>query len=134
MHPSNPSSGPYGGMSMAKKGVGRFEPPRSCPLIGTKTPDPFFGPLPASFPSRSEPKGLSPDEEILGRPGHARKVQGICSWFNRKYGSGKLVAWAKEDPVRSDQELPANLVNRYGKVLYAILIPTEDAAATPGAA
>jgi 5-methylcytosine-specific restriction protein B len=119
IHPSNPSSGPYGGMSIA------IFPVDDAPclltfVVGTQ--------------------GLSPDEEILGRPGHARKVQAICAWLNRKYGRGKLVAWAKEDPVRTDQDVPANLVkqfpayrsvfDRYGKVLYAVFVPTEDTAAT----
>jgi hypothetical protein len=117
IHPSNPSSGAYGGMSIA------IFPVDDAPCL-------------LSFVVGTQ--GLSPDEEILGRPGHARKVQAICAWLNRKYGRGKLVAWAKEDPVRTDQDLPANLAkqfpayrsvfDRYGKVLYAIFVPTEEEA------
>jgi 5-methylcytosine-specific restriction protein B len=123
IHPSNPSSGAYGGMSIA------IFPVADAPCL-------------LSFVVGTQ--GLSPDEEILGRPGHARKVQAICAWLNRKHGGGKLVAWAKEDPVRTEQDLPSNIAkqfpayrsvfDRYGKVLYAIFAPTDDEAATRDAA
>jgi 5-methylcytosine-specific restriction protein B len=119
IHPSNPSSGAYGGMSIA------IFPVADAPCL-------------LSFVVGTQ--GLSPDEEILGRPGHARKVQAICAWLNRKHGHGKLVAWAKDDPVRTDQDLPGNLAkqfpayrsvfDRYGRVLYAIFAPTDDKTAT----
>jgi 5-methylcytosine-specific restriction protein B len=113
IHPSNPTSGAYGGMSIAIFPVEDASSLVSF-VVGTQ--------------------GLSPDEEILGRPGHARKVQAICNWLNRKHGQGKLVAWAKEDPVRTEQDLPSNIAkqfpayrrvfDRYGKVLYAVFVPT----------
>ena len=88
-------------------------------------------------------QGLSPDEDILARPGHARKVAAICRWLNQKHGSGKLCAWAKQDPVRTDVDVPVNIVHtfsayngifgRYGKVLYAIFAPTGSATATANA-
>jgi 5-methylcytosine-specific restriction enzyme B len=119
IHPSNPKAGAYGGMSIAIFPV----PDAPCLVsfvIGTQ--------------------GLNPDEETLGRPGHARKVQAICAWLNRKHGQGSLIAWAKEDPVRTEQDVPANVAkqfqsyrpvfDRYGKVLYAIFAPTGDEAAT----
>jgi 5-methylcytosine-specific restriction enzyme B len=119
IHPSNPSSGGYGGMSIA------IFPVADAPCL-------------LSFVVGTQ--GLNPDEEILGRPGHARKVQAICAWLNRKHGHGQLVAWAKEDPVRTEQDLPSNIAkqfpdyrsvfDRYGRVLYAIFAPTEDEAAT----
>src|SRR5262249_24573680 len=72
--------------------------------------------------------------------GHARKVQAICAWLNAKYGRGRLVAWAKEDPVRTDQTFPDNVANqfsayqpafnKYGKVLYGIYRPDGDRDAT----
>ena len=115
IHPSNPNSGPYGGMSVAICPV-EHGPCLLCFVVGTQ--------------------GLSPDEDVLGRPGHARKVQAICAWLNAKYGRGRLVAWAKEDPVRTDQEVPDTIAkhfspyqavfNKYGKVLYAIYVPDED--------
>jgi 5-methylcytosine-specific restriction protein B len=119
LHPSNPTTGAYGGMSIAIFPVAEAR----CLItfvVGTQ--------------------GLSPDEEILGRPGHARKVQAICAWLNRKHGRGQLVAWAKDDPVRTEQDIPANIARqfsayhqvfqRYGRVLYGIFAPTDDPTAT----
>jgi 5-methylcytosine-specific restriction enzyme B len=54
-------------------------------------------------------QGLSPDERILGRPGHARKIQAITRWLNSKFGNGSLIAWAKHDPTRTDVVVPAEL-------------------------
>ena len=76
-------------------------------------------------------QGLAPDETILGRPGHARKIQAICTWLNHRFGSGVQVAWAKQDPTRVDIDVPAPIQNawtiyeraRYGRVLYAIYRP-----------
>lgn len=119
IHPSNPASGPYGGMSFV------IFPVNGAPclvslVVGTQ--------------------GLSPDEAILGRPGHARKVQAICSWLNKEYGSGNQVAWAKQDPTRVDIDMPGELrrrwsayqkvFERYGKVLYAVFVPGEKKEAT----
>ncbi len=83
-------------------------------------------------------QGLAPDETILGRPGHARKIQAICTWLNHRFGSGVQVAWAKQDPTRVDIDVPAPIQNawtiyeraRYGRVLYAIYRPTDDRAGT----
>jgi 5-methylcytosine-specific restriction protein B len=114
IHPSNPASGPYGGMSVA------IFPVCDAPCL-------------LSFVVGTQ--GLSPDEEILGRPGHARKVQAICAWLNKKHGHGKLITWAKQDPVRTDQDLPDTIAKqfpeyeavfrRYGKVLYGIYVPAD---------
>ncbi len=119
IHPSNPDSGAYGGMSFV------IFPVENAPcliglVIGTQ--------------------GLNPDEEILGRPGHARKVKAICTWLNYKHGNGRLIAWAKHDPVRTDRDVPQNIKHnfsayqsvfkRYGKVLYGIFAPTEKTDAT----
>jgi len=119
IHPNNPNKGPYGGFSFV------------------------------IFPSTQEPaliglvvgtQGLAPDEAVLGRPGHARKAQAICAWLNAKVGAGKLVAWAKQDPTRTDIPIPDHVANdwpafkdaldRYGKVMYAIFKPTQDRAVT----
>jgi 5-methylcytosine-specific restriction enzyme B len=119
IHPSNPNSGPYGGMSFV------VFPTSDLPclvglVVGTQ--------------------GLSPDEEVLARPGHARKAGAICAWLNHRYGKGKLCAWAKHDPVRTDLEVPPSVTKafspygtifeRYGKVLYGIFAPTDDVNAT----
>jgi len=115
IHPSNPDSGAYGGMSFV------IFPIDDGPClvgmgIGTQ--------------------GLSPDEMILSRPGHERKISAICHWINQKFGKGNLIAWSKQDPTRIDIDIPENIknkfpefqsvFNRYGKVMYAIFKPIED--------
>ncbi len=115
IHPSNPTSGPYGGMSFV------IFPASDAPclvamVVGTQ--------------------GLSPDEVILGRPGHARKVQAICAWLNKQYGKGQQIAWAKQDPTRVDLDIPGSMrrlwspyqriFERYGRVIYAAFTPTVD--------
>lgn len=73
--------------------------------------------------------GLAPDDAILGRPGHGRKCAAISSWLNTRSPGA---AWAKQDPVRIDLDLPSAVRrtdgwerawDRYGKVLYATFIP-----------
>lgn len=88
-------------------------------------------------------QGLAPDERILGRPGHARKMQAICTWLNHQFGAGQQVAWAKQDPTRVDIDVPETIqrvgtsyqraFEKYGKVLYAVYIPTGDRAGTVAA-
>jgi 5-methylcytosine-specific restriction protein B len=122
IHPSNPSSGPYSGLSFVIFPV----PDQPClvgMVVGTQ--------------------GLTPDEAILGRPGHARKIQAISSWLNRDYGRGRFVAWAKQDPTRTDLPVPESVAqgwpayksifDRYGKEIYAIYCPTADRAGTEAA-
>jgi 5-methylcytosine-specific restriction enzyme B len=122
IHPSNPKSGPYSGLSFVIFPV-RDQPCMVGMGIGTQ--------------------GLSPDEAILGRPGHARKVQAISAWLNKRYGSGNRVAWAKQDPTRTDLQVPEDIKNewsayksvwdRYGKVMYALFRPADDREATADA-
>lgn len=119
IHPSNPDSGAYGGMSFVVFPVSDA-PCLLAMVVGTQ--------------------GLSPDEEVLGRPGHARKVNAICAWLNRKHGKGEMVAWAKQDPVRTDLDVPESIkrlfpsydsvFERYGKVLYGIFAPNAERVAT----
>jgi 5-methylcytosine-specific restriction protein B len=119
IHPSNPSSGGYSGMSFA------IAPSDDGPAlvnlcVGTS--------------------GLGEDGVILGRPGHARKVRAICTWLNQKHGKGEVVAWAKQDPTRIDQPIPAEVqtlfaahakfFGKYDKVVYAMYRPTADRSAT----
>jgi 5-methylcytosine-specific restriction enzyme B len=119
IHPDNPSSGPYAGMSF---GILPGEA-NSClvgMVVGTA--------------------GLSPDEAILGKPGHARKLAALCEWLNKTYGGGDVVAWSKHDPTRTDQELPKDLrqkwavyksaLDRYQNVLYAVFAPNGNRQAT----
>jgi 5-methylcytosine-specific restriction protein B len=75
--------------------------------------------------------GISPDEEILARQGHARKCAAITSWA-RELNEGYR-AWSKRDPVRVDMGLPDAVdgwleywrgpAESYGKVLYSIVVP-----------
>ena len=116
---SNPDKGAYAGMSVA-----------IFPTPG--------GPCLLTFVVGT--RGLDSDEAILGRPGHARKIQAMCAWLNGEHGNGTLVAWAKQDPTRVDQPVPPevvarfpayrNVFDRYGKELYGIYAPGGDAAAT----
>lgn len=120
--PSNPDSGAYGGMSFVIFPI-EGQPALISMVIGTQ--------------------GLSPDEEVLGRPGHGRKVSAICQWLNKKYGAGNMVAWAKQDPARTDIEMPGNIARlfseyqsvfaRYGKVIYGFFAPGENRQATEDA-
>lgn len=119
IHPSNPTSGPYGGMSFVLFPVDG-EPCLIAMVVGTQ--------------------GLAPDEVILGRPGHARKMQAIARWLNRAFGAGRQVAWAKQDPTRVDIDMPdilrrdwsayQRVFERYGKVIYAAYKPSDDRATT----
>lgn len=122
IHPSNPTSGAYSGFSFVIFPV----PDASC-LIGLVVGT----------------GGLSPDETILGRPGHARKAQAICTWLNREFGEGELLAWAKQDPTRTDLAIPdtirhawseyKNVFDKYGKEVYAVFHPNGNQAATEAA-
>ncbi len=122
IHPQNPPSGPYSGLSFVMFPV----PDRPC-LIGMVVGT----------------QGLAPDEAILGRPGHARKTQAICSWLNQEYGRGSFVAWAKQDPTRTDLSIPENVAkewpayksvfDRYGREMYALYCPTDDRGGTEAA-
>jgi 5-methylcytosine-specific restriction protein B len=120
--PSNPDAGAYGGMCFEIFPV-EGEPCLVAMGIGTQ--------------------GLAPDERILGRPGHARKMQAICTWLNHQFGKGRQVAWAKQDTTRVDIDVPEEIrrawtpyeraFKKYGKVLYAIYKPTDDRAGTVAA-
>src|SRR5215469_10643681 len=88
IHPSNPPQGAYSGLSFVI-----FPVPDGPCLVGLVVGT----------------QGLSPDEAILGRPGHARKAQAVCSWLNRDFGAGSFVAWAKQDPTRTDLSVPEHV-------------------------
>jgi 5-methylcytosine-specific restriction protein B len=117
--PSNPDSGAYGGMSFV-----------ICPVDGE----------PCLIGMVVGTQGLSPDEAILGRPGHARRMQAVCTWLNKQFGQGEQVAWSKQDPTRIDLPVPselqntwsayANVFRKYGAYLYALYRPNQDRGAT----
>lgn len=114
LHPENPSSGAYGGFSLA------WFPTDDGSLItlvvGTR--------------------GLRPDEGILTRPGHRRRVAALRRYLTR---SG-IDAWAKADPAAITVDIPAQArqslgdafegaYKRYGNVIYlAARVPTDDPA------
>jgi len=113
IHPENKEvSGTYGGMSFV------IFPAEDAPcLIGMV----------------AGTAGLVPDDAILGRPGHARKMQAISAWLNWEYGTGSRVAWAKQDPTMIDTDVPDEVqkdwsaykraFKKYGKVMYALYKP-----------
>lgn len=119
---SNPTSGPYGGLSFVMFPASD-QPCLIGMVVGTQ--------------------GLEPDQTVLGRPGHARKTHAICAWLNKEYGDGKRVAWAKQDPTRTDIRIPDDVTkdwpayksvfDRYGNVVYALFCPTENRMATEAA-
>ncbi len=105
INPDNPPSGPYGGTSLVW-----FPREEGCLIdfgIGTR--------------------GLSPDEGILTRPGHRRRVASL-----RRYlvGLGVDVAWARQDPATVGvpvpelitKQLPAweTVFRRYSNELYCL--------------
>ncbi len=116
--PEQEESGPYGGMSFVLFPADDAGPALVGMVVGTH--------------------GLAPDEEILGRPGHARKCGAIAAWLNRRAPGS---AWAKRDPTRIDLDLPkplkprlatwANAADKYGRVIYATFaIPAERSPAS----
>jgi 5-methylcytosine-specific restriction protein B len=121
IHPGSPESGAYSGMSFV------IFPADESPCL--------FGLVIGT-------QGLAPDEAILGRPGHARKIQAICAMLNSMPGATGVRAWAKQDPTRTDINAPEKIrkewsaayervFNRYGPYLYAIYKPEpQDRAGT----
>lgn len=116
--PDQADSGPYGGMSFV--------------LFPTKNPGPALVSLVIGT------NGLQPDEEILSRPGHARKCAAIARWLNKC--CQHQAVWAKREPVRIDMPLPKiveqafrgeegrfqDVFKRYGHVIYFLFMPPED--------
>ncbi len=112
INPDNPDSGGYGGMSFAIF-PGDEAPCLVALVIGTN--------------------GLHPDQTILGRPGHARKMQAICKWLNQSFGNRSQVAWAKQDPTLIDIDIPSSVQDdwsgyhrafkKYGRYCYALFRP-----------
>ncbi len=110
INPSAPDSGGYSGMSFVIFPV-KDGPPMIALVVGTM--------------------GLSPDEHILGKPGHSRKVNAIAKWLNHEFGgkeNGKPIAWAKQEALRIDKGVPENVQHnfphyhaifaKYGKEIY----------------
>jgi 5-methylcytosine-specific restriction protein B len=117
IHESNPTSGGYSGMSFVIFPI-EGGPTMIAMVVGTQ--------------------GLSPDENIIGKPGHSRKMNAIVRWLNEQYSGNEPIAWAKKDAVRTDISVPQNVVNahseyksifdRYGKEIYGFCIAKDEVA------
>jgi len=111
IHPDNPPSGPYGGTSIA------FFPTHHHGsiltfVVGTR--------------------GLSPDEGILTRPGHRRRVAALRRFLARL----GIEAWTKPDPCALGVSVPKTArdqfpgfektFQRYGQEIYCIAKVPDD--------
>lgn len=117
LHPDNPSSGVYGGMSLIWFPIADDEAGDACSLMtfvcGTR--------------------GLSPDEAIMGRPGHARHLRALGRHLNRR---GHSSVWTKRNPTNLSQPVPevlrtehprfSSVFDRYGPFLYAAAKVSRD--------
>jgi len=116
VHQDSPSSGPYGGMSLIWFPV---------------APD---GDIPGSslLTLVCGTRGLSPDEHILGRPGHIRHLRALQRYLTDKVGS----CWVKHNPtdlsdpfpriVQSSLERFDGALKRYGNHIYfSVQIPDQ---------
>jgi 5-methylcytosine-specific restriction enzyme B len=102
IHPDNPTSGPYGGTSLV------WFPGEGCSLMGLGIGT----------------RGISPDEGILTRPGHRRRIAALRRYFAR-HG---IQAWSKSDPAALGMDVPqvvrdwwpefATTFRRYGSEMY----------------
>lgn len=113
IHPDNPPSGPYGGTSVVwfptSDGGSLI-----CFVIGTR--------------------GLAPDEAILTRPGHNRRIRALRRYLAR---SG-VDTWVKSDPAALGTPMPKTArdkypafqaaFKRYGAELYACTAVPRDPA------
>lgn len=117
IHASNPNKGGYGGTSFV------IFPTENGYILGLGLGT----------------QGLSPDEAIISKPGHIRKINAICEWLNSEYGNdldSGLIAWSKQDPTRIDKSIPNNIkklfpsfesvFKRYGNELYGFCFITRN--------
>jgi len=111
--PENPNSGAYGGASLAWFPCD--EGTLMTLVVGTK--------------------GLAPDEGLLTRHGHRRRVSALRSYLSR-HG---VTSWSKADPAAISTKMPeaarrqfsacSSVFNRYGDVIYsAAWVPKGDTA------
>ena len=123
LHPDNPTSGVYGGTSLIWFPIPADEAGSACSLL--------------TFVCG--PRGLAPDEAILGRPGHARHLRALARFLDRDCN---ISAWVKRDPTNLSQDMPtvvrdqfarfASVIARYGAYIYAaVVVPTDVVAAKP---
>jgi len=104
INPDNPTSGPYGGTSLV------WFPSEAGSLVGLGIGT----------------RGISPDEGILTRPGHKRRVAGLRAMLAKE---GVLI-WSKADPAALGVAVPKSFVNqlpefaptfkRYSNEMYCV--------------
>lgn len=115
IHPDNPPSGPYGGASLVWFPTREHGSLLSL-VVGTR--------------------GLSPDEGLLTRPGHRRRIAALRRYLARK----GVQAWNKADPTLLGMDAPKTVrdrfpgferaFQRYGAEMYVIArVPEEEGAA-----
>lgn len=118
LHPDNPTSGVYGGMSLIWFPVAASDDRPASTLLtlvcGTR--------------------GLSPDEHIMGRPGHVRHLRALQRHLAKEC---KTFSWIKPDPTDlndsvpkvAQQKLPqfTSIFKRYGHHIYACVEVPKDA-------
>lgn len=112
INPDNPASGPYGGTSLV------WFPGDTSTLIGLGVGT----------------RGIAPDEGILTRPGHRRRIAALRRLLARK---GVLI-WSKADPAALGTSVPkdfsgklpefAKTFKRYAKEMYLVAEVPADAA------
>jgi 5-methylcytosine-specific restriction protein B len=115
LHQDSPNSGPYGGTSMIWFPVAANDDSAGSSLLtlvcGTR--------------------GLAPDENILGRPGHIRNLRALQGYLKNKTG---LSCWVKHNPTDLGEPFPKvvqqdlskfdSAIKRYGNHIYfAMHIP-----------
>jgi 5-methylcytosine-specific restriction enzyme B len=111
--PENPPSGPYGGASLAW--FPRDDGTLMTLVVGTK--------------------GLAPDEGLLTRHGHRRRVAALRQYLTQR----GVTTWSKSDPAAISQTMPdasrrqfpscGPVFDRYGDVIYAAAwVPKGDTA------
>lgn len=117
VHEESPSSGVYGGMSLIWFPIEKQSdsPPSSLLTFVCGT------------------RGLSPDEQILGRPGHARHLTALKRHLGDAFG---VQMWVKHDPTNLTEPFPRimrdrfsryrRVFERYGDYIYAAVeVPSE---------
>lgn len=123
LHEDSPTSGVYGGMSLIW-----------FPVEATSESD--AGSL-LTFVCGT--RGLAPDEQILGRPGHARHLQALRRYLAKEHG---VSVWVKHDPTNLADPFPkvlrpsfarfAPVLARYGNYIYAAVeVPRDPERAVP---
>ncbi len=117
VHEDSPTSGVYGGMSLIWFPVEATDDQPAGSLLtfvcGTR--------------------GLAPDEQILGRPGHARHLQALRRYLGKEHGAA---VWVKHDPTNLAEPFPKVLrpsfarfkqvLDRYGNYIYAAVVVPRD--------